>query len=164
MTGPDNNPRADQDMKSRLKSGLTSLLSFALLAMLAYFASIEIKSYLGRQALAETGLDPLPLDDALARAKIENKLVLADMSAIWCATCRKLDKEVFASATVRKVIDERYIYSRTEYESKEGEAFMQRYSVIGFPTVLILDADGNKLAQVPLTFSAEVFAGFLSNP
>ena len=132
-------------------------LPFVLLALLVYFGNIEINSYLGREALAESELTRYALDEALDRARDENKLVLADIAAIWCAACRRLDKTVFSDATVLEVIDERFVFARIEYESDEGEAFIERYGVVGYPTLLILDADGNKLRRLPLTFSPQAF-------
>ena len=137
-------------------------LPLLLLGLLVYFGSIEVNSYLGRQALAESSLTRYSLDEALARARAENKLVLADIAAIWCTACRKLDKKVFSDASVLKAIDERFVFARIEYESEEGEAFIERYDVLGYPTLLILDADGNKLSQLPVTFSPQAFVELLT--
>ena len=153
----------ESNVKKRgIQAAIVPLVSFAVLAVIVYFAVMQFKIYQGQQALEKTGLTPLPLAQALARAKDQNKLVLADMSAIWCSTCQKLDKQVFASEAVQREINERFVYSRTEYDSEEGEAFMSRYGVSGFPTVLILDANGDMLSRVPLTFSPEIFVGYLS--
>jgi thioredoxin-related protein len=54
------------------------------------------------------------------------------------------------------------VFARIEYESEEGEAFMEKYQVRGFPTVLILDAEGNKLMQLPLTFSPTAFVDMIA--
>ncbi len=132
----------------------------ALLAV-AYFANVEIQSYLGREALNATGIEILPLDQALARAAAENKPVLANMSAIWCPTCRKLDSTVFSDPAVKQAIHRKYVFTRIEYESPEGKAFMEKYNVRGFPTLLVLDSTGKKLRQLPLTFEASEFLKLL---
>ena len=109
----------------------TRIVSLALLAgaiLAVYFINVEVQSYFGRQALAKAGLTNLPLEPALTKAKAENKLLLVDVSAIWCPTCRKLDNTVFADAVVRQTIGEKFIFSRLEYESPEGEAFLATLS------------------------------------
>lgn len=137
-----------------------SWMSWAILVAVmvaAYFINVEVQSWMGRKALAETGLVMLSLDDALTKAKQENKAVLVDMSAIWCPTCRKLDKTILSNVLVKQAISEKYVFSRIEYESDEGSAFMARYNVRGFPTLLILDANGAALKQLNLTFVVDEF-------
>lgn len=146
-----------KDPTNKKRPAWISWLPYLALPILVYFGNVELQSYLGRQAIENTGLTINGFEDALALATKENKLVLADMSAVWCPTCRKLDQEVFANEQVKAAIEGKYIFSRIEYESKEGEAFMQKYQISGFPTVLIIDAKGNKLKKLPLTFSPETF-------
>ena len=134
-----------------------SWLPFLAILAVVYFGNVELQSYLGRKALQETGLELLSIDEATAKAKQEGKLVLADMSAIWCPSCRKLDSAVFTDEAVKKAIDAKYVFARVEYESEDGEAFMRRHNVRGFPTLLILDHDGNKVRQLALTFDPQQF-------
>jgi len=161
---PDQDPAAKDTStkKADIKSTLLSWLPYVLIPLVVYFGNVEVQSYLGRQALEETGLAHIPLNEALAKAGAENKLVLADMSAIWCPSCRKLDQQVLANDAVKQAIAKDYVFSRIEYESDEGEAFMVKYQVRGFPTLLILDAEGNKLTQLPLTFSPAAFIDMIS--
>ncbi len=130
---------------------------FAAVLAGAYFINVEAQTYLGKKALRDTGLDMLTLPEALAKAGVENKLVLADMSAIWCAACRRLDREIFANDTVKQSLAEGFVFARIEYESKEGEAFMKKYDVKGFPTLLVLDAAGGFVKRLPITFDPDSF-------
>ncbi|TVZ37534.1 thioredoxin-like protein [Alteromonadaceae bacterium 2753L.S.0a.02] len=134
-----------------------TLVIYGLVALAFYFGHVELQSYLGRRALETVPLQKLPLQIAMEKARRENKLVLADISAIWCPSCRKLDSKVLAQAEVVKAIETHYVFSRIEYESAEGRAAQKKYQVQGFPTVLVLDAQGNKLRQLPLTFNPDSF-------
>lgn len=130
----------------------------------AYFIMVEVQTRLGKKALAATGLVSLPLEDALIRAAGENKLVLADLSAIWCPSCRALDKNVFADSRVKDAITQKFVFSRIEYESPEGEAFMERYDVHRFPTLLLLQPGGDVVRQLPITSDPDSFLQALIRP
>lgn len=144
-------------MTKKLKSSLRSFTVIAMVALAAYFANTAIQSHLGQKAIDATGLEILSLDAALAQSKQTGKPVLADLSAIWCPSCRKLDSVVLADEAVKAKIQSKYLFARIEYESDEGQAFMKRHQLRGFPNLLTLDSDGNQLKRIPLTFSPEIF-------
>lgn len=120
-----------------------------------------IQTYLGKQSVEQMGIEPIELNEALALAERSNKLVLADMSAIWCPTCRKLDNSVFSDPSVHDEINKSFIFSRIEYDSEQGEEFMKKYKVRGFPTLLILNDKGEKITRLPLTFDPAEFKQML---
>ena len=142
---------------------LRSWLVFAAIGAAAYFANVEIQSYFGRKALAETGLELLTLEQAFHKAEQENKLVLADMSAIWCSTCRSLDTNIFSNEMIKTRIDASFVFSRIEFESDEGEQFMETYGVRGFPTVLVLNSDGSVVRHLPFTLDPVAYAALLDS-
>jgi thiol:disulfide interchange protein len=144
-------------MKKFLSSKLGGVLFYGLLALALYFGNVELQSYWGRQALSNTGLVSVPFAEALVRSKAENKLILLDISAIWCSSCRKLDSTVFSDTGVKRAINERFIFSRIEYESEEGQRFLESHDVSGFPTVWILDGNGEVVKRVGITFEPSEF-------
>ncbi|MGJ8680831.1 thioredoxin family protein [Paraglaciecola sp.] len=133
----------------------------AILALLVLGINRVVQSYLGESAYEDTGLGHLTLPEAIQTAKSSNRLVLADMSAVWCPSCRKLDKQVLSQADVKDVINQDFVFTRIEYDSEQGEAFMQRFNVSGFPTLLVLNDNGDKLVQLPLTFDPNKFKSLL---
>ena len=128
-----------------------------LISVLGYYGNRTIQSYFGQQAIDQTGLDILTLGQALDLAKRSNKLVLSDLSAIWCPSCRKLDKQVFSDKQVQTQLKQDFVYARIEYESPEGEIFMRNYQVTGFPSLLVLNAEGEKLVQLPINYEPLAF-------
>lgn len=118
----------------------------------AYFANRGVQTYLGKQAVGELPFTVHSLDDAKLLAAEQGKLVLADYSAIWCPSCRKLDEQVFTNEKVANSIQAGFVYARLDYDSDEGAAFAKEHALVGFPRVLILDTAGNKLDELPLTF------------
>jgi len=139
------------------------LLGFTVVMLSAYIIFFEVQTYLGEQALEATGLERVEFSKALSIAKENNKFILADMSAIWCPSCRKLDKQVFSNPSVKKIIKEHYVFTRLEYESKQGKAFMEKYDIKGFPTILILDGDGKKHFVLPPTYDPELFIDYIND-
>lgn len=141
------------------------VLSIVLLALggIAYGGYFAVQSMLGREALKETQLVSLPLADALERAAREGKLVLVDVAAIWCPTCRRLDREVFAHPDVRRRIATDFVFSRLEYDSAEGRAFHERVGAAGFPTLWLVAPDGAVARRLDLTFEPRAFLAQLES-
>ncbi|MBX7173535.1 MAG: thioredoxin family protein [Pyrinomonadaceae bacterium] len=134
-----------------------SVLIFAVIILAAYFINVEVQSYYGRQALEKANLQNFTLADALKKAEAENKLVLVDVSAIWCPNCRRLDNEVFANQEVRKFVNEKFVFSRLEYESPEGTDFLEKHNATGFPNLWLLDGKGNVVKKLRITFDPTEF-------
>ena len=95
-------------------------------------------------------------DAALRWATAQNKLVLADFSGSdWCGWCKKLDKEVFDTDEFRAGAKDKYILLMidtprdqsllSETAKKQNPELVEKYRVEGFPTVLLLDAQGEEL-------------------
>ena len=96
------------------------------------------------------------LDEALAKAKADGKLVYACFSGSdWCGWCQKLEKEVLSDPVfVASVMDDYvlvYIDSPrnkallSDHAKAENEKLTEKYGIRGFPTALILDGDGKKV-------------------
>ena len=150
------NKQQDQT-RSSVRKVLDILGIIILLSVLGYYGNKNVQTYLGQQALDETGLEILTLEQALEVANNTNKLVLADMSAIWCPSCRKLDKQVFSDEQVKTQLNQDFVYTRIEYESAEGNNFMQNHQVTGIPTLIVLNPRGEKLVQLPINYEPLAF-------
>ncbi len=109
-------------------------------------------------AVAANGADWVTdFEAAKARAAEENRHMLLNFSGSdWCGWCIRLDKEVFehdafkeyaANNLVTVVLD---FPRKTQLPAnlrKQNEALMKQYGVRGFPTIILLDPQGNKVAQ-----------------
>ena len=100
------------------------------------------------------------LDAALADAKTSGKYVYACFSGSdWCGWCKKLDKEVFSDKEFDFIgaLSKDYIFVYidspndkdllSEAAKKRNPEFVKKYKIEGFPSVLIMDAEGTKLKQ-----------------
>ncbi len=82
-------------------------------------------------------------DSAFAQAKAEKKLVLIDLSAEWCAYCKKMDATTWQDAKVLAAIAKDYVPIKVVDEKDPQLA--ARYRDYGRPAVIIMDADGTEL-------------------
>ncbi|MBI9057205.1 MAG: thioredoxin family protein [Labilibaculum sp.] len=82
---------------------------------------------------------------ALDKAKAENKMVFMDCYTTWCGPCKALAKNVFPQKEVGEYYNANFINLKMDMEKGEGPELLKKYDVKGFPTLLFIDADGNVL-------------------
>lgn len=98
--------------------------------------------------------------DVLAKAKTEKKPVFIDFSTDWCGWCRKLEKDTFSQASVAEVM-KALINVHIDAEKGEGPELKRRFAVEGYPTLVVIDADGEEIDRIvgymkPAEFTVEV--------
>ncbi len=83
---------------------------------------------------------PAAFDAAVETARAKGKPILVDFTAEWCVTCKEIDRTVFADPTVQaRLKDIPFIRADvTEYDEASRD-LMQRFGVVGPPTILFLD-------------------------
>ena len=91
-------------------------------------------------------------NDALDQAEQENKYVLADFTGSdWCPWCIKLEEEVFDKPEFESYAEENLVLLKVDFPQskelsneikKQNGLLEDKYNVDGFPTVLILDKEG----------------------
>lgn len=83
--------------------------------------------------------------DALTKAKQENKEIFLNAYTSWCAPCKRMEKEVFPDARLSAIFNEKYVNIRLDMEKGDGIALAKQYSIEAYPTLIFADADGNVL-------------------
>ena len=81
-----------------------------------------------------------PLDEGLATAARENKLVLIDLWATWCKNCLTMDKTTLENQDVENALAS---YVKIKFQAEDPDepatkAIMQRFKAPGLPTYAIL--------------------------
>jgi protein disulfide-isomerase len=94
---------------------------------------------------------------AKAAAAKDTKPILVDFTGSdWCGWCIKLDKEVFSKKEFKDYAKDNLILLSLDFPhekkqssklKKQNEALSKKFGVEGFPTVLLLDAEGKKIAE-----------------
>ena len=135
------------------------------------FGSLALLALTSTVALAASGWD----DDyakALAQAKTEKKMVLLDFTGSdWCSWCVKLDKEVFSKPEFKSYAKDNLVLVEVDFPNgkrqtkklkEQNEKLKQEYGIKGYPTIIMLDAEGKKVGQLgymeggPKAFIAEL--------
>ena len=97
-------------------------------------------------------------DNALAKAQKEGKFVLLQFhGSDWCPPCIQLEKEVLSSNEFKAIADAALVlveadFPRTKKLSDKQKAhnneLAKKFGIEGFPTVIILDRNGNVLDKM----------------
>ena len=85
------------------------------------------------------------LDDALAKAKTENKPVVLDLNAEWCAPCRQLERLTFPDPKVKALL-EQTIFLRIDTDKYPEIA--NQLGVEGLPDIRFVLPDGTIVRQL----------------
>jgi len=86
-------------------------------------------------------------EEALLKAKEENKFIFLDVYATWCGPCKKLKRTSFRDADVGTYYNKNFINVTIDGEKGEGLHLARRYGVTAYPTLLIVDPQGRKRAK-----------------
>ena len=90
---------------------------------------------------------------ALAAAKAANKPVVIDFYADWCLPCKELDHKTFTDGRVISELD-RFVRVKADLTVPSDEttkALTSQYAILGVPTIVFIDAQGNEMKDVRLT-------------
>jgi len=125
-------------------------LTGALLVLVSIFALVGF-------AGDDGGLWHTNFEEAKAKARAENKLLLVDFTGSdWCGWCIKLKQEVFDQEAFKKQAPQQFVLVELDFPrgtqlpeelKKQNDQLAKRFAVSGFPTILLLDAEGQLIAR-----------------
>ncbi|MGQ9798585.1 MAG: thioredoxin family protein [Ignavibacterium sp.] len=97
------------------------------------------------------------LEIALQKAQKENKAVLVNFTGSdWCIWCQRLSNEVFSQSEFEKFAKENLVLVKIDFPKNIDLPFetkmynnqlAQRFGVEGFPTIFILNKNGEVILQ-----------------
>jgi len=90
-------------------------------------------------------------------AKVNNKLVLLDFTGSdWCGWCILLDREVFSKPQFKEYASKNLVLVELDFPKtkpvadatrKQNIQLAQRYQIQGFPTIIVLNGDGQVVGE-----------------
>ena len=86
------------------------------------------------------------LDQFLAQAKEQKKLVLLDFYADWCISCKEMEVNTFANPEVNQEL-QKFILIQADVtkNNPEHQALLKRFGLFGPPGILIFDLNSQEL-------------------
>ena len=89
-------------------------------------------------------------EEILHLAQKENKLIFMDCYTSWCGPCKALAKNVFTQEKVGEFFNPRFINVKYDMEKGDGKMLNDKYKkhIVGYPTLLLLNAKGEVLQQL----------------
>lgn len=111
---------------------------------------------------------------AKSQSKINNKPILLIFSGSdWCSWCVKLDSEIFSQPEFKEWADRNVITVIADFPARkelppdltiQNEALKNQYNITGFPTVLLLNSEGELIARTGYQHGgAEKYIAHLEN-
>jgi thiol:disulfide interchange protein len=95
---------------------------------------------------AGSAFHALTLDQALAKARDDDKLVMVDFYTEWCGPCKMLDAQTWKDAKVQDWLRTKTIAIKLDAE-KESK-WSDQYKIAGYPTMVFLKPDGSEVGRL----------------
>jgi thiol:disulfide interchange protein DsbD len=135
--------------------GLRSLIIFLMLffgANLAYqlvFPSNKVVTNNAQHASFKQVTSLRQLQDEVKSANMQGKTVMVDLYADWCIACKEFEKYTFVDADVQKALSNSVWLQvdMTDFDSTDNAELVQHYTILGLPSILFFDLQGNELTK-----------------
>ena len=107
----------------------------------------------------------LTLEQALEKAKAENKFVLINFHTKTCGPCKKMEKTVFPNPICGEFVNKHFVPIMIDGEDGgTGQEIAKKYDIFIFPTYLILLPDGFKEGEIAgAEFNVNIFLDMLKS-
>ena len=86
-------------------------------------------------------MTPEPVAAAVLQAKKDDIYIFIDFYAKWCGACKIMDKTTLVDPLVVSMLDKFLVL---KVDADEYPDATQYYKVVGMPTFLVLDSDGQE--------------------
>lgn len=98
---------------------------------------------------------------ALAQSQATGKPLCIDFYTDWCGWCKKLDADVYPNAQVQ-TLARRFVMLKLDAE-REGAPQARSFGVTGFPTVVFVAPQGQRLTTIGGYVPADQFAATMQS-
>lgn len=99
----------------------------------------------------------LTFQQALDKAKAENKLVFMDCYTSWCGPCKYMLNTVFVLPEMGKFFNNQFVNVKYDMEKGEGPRLRGKFRITSYPTFLIIRPDGTLQHRIVGSRPAEDF-------
>jgi len=91
-------------------------------------------------------------NQALAEANSQGQTVMLDLYADWCVACKEFEKYTFPDSRVVAALSDSVLMQIDLTDNTDSNiAFQEHFSVLGLPTILFFDTQGQELSTARVT-------------
>lgn len=83
--------------------------------------------------------------EAAELARSQGKLIVADVYTDWCGWCKKMDMNIYRDPAMVAMSHQQIFIKVNAEDGGQGQKFAKQMRVKGYPTTIILDANGRVL-------------------
>jgi thiol-disulfide isomerase/thioredoxin len=87
-------------------------------------------------------------EDAINKAKSDNKYVFVDCYTDWCTWCKVMDKETFTDPQTSDFMNNQFISLKLDMEKPEQAELGAKYRVRIFPSFLVFNSEGTLVYRI----------------
>lgn len=126
-----------------------------ILAIVAALFALTANAQTALKKVYNEDINPIEqIDQAVAKAKSEDKFVICQVGGNWCPWCLRFADFITNDTTISHVIDQNFVYIHVNYNPRKSETaekealaktMLQRLNNparFGFPVFVVLDDDG----------------------
>jgi thiol-disulfide isomerase/thioredoxin len=86
-------------------------------------------------------------EEALLKAKEEDKIIFVDAFTTWCGPCKNMAANTFPDPEVGKLFNQNFISMKIDMEKEMGLEFRKKFDVTAYPTLFFIDYDGTEIMK-----------------
>lgn len=109
---------------------------------------------------AQINFEKSSWEEIKAKALEGKKLIFMDAYTTWCGPCKWMEKNVFSNDTVGNFFNSTFVNAKMDMESEVGIELAKRYNVKVYPTLLILDGNGDLVHRTAGALGVKKFVEF----
>ena len=126
-----------------------------ILAIVAALFALTANAQTALKKVYNEDINPIEqIDQAVAKAKSEDKFVICQVGGNWCPWCLRFADFITNDTTISHVIDQNFVYIHVNYNPRKSgtaetealaKTMLQRLNNpvrFGFPVFVVLDDDG----------------------
>jgi thiol-disulfide isomerase/thioredoxin len=100
------------------------------------------------------------VEEAFAAAKESGKPIYLYWGAVWCPPCHAISATVFKSPEFIER-SKLFIPVYLDGDKENAQAYGEKFGVRGYPTMVVLDSEGQELTRIPSGIDMQAYANIL---
>ena len=88
------------------------------------------------------------LEEGIAKAKDDKRIVMADFMADWCPPCKRLDAEVYGDEEHAKKLRELVVPVKIDIDTEAGQTLAKKHQIATVPTIIFFDGNGDVVGKL----------------